>query len=196
MGTFGDCGCFSFSAAKTLSTGQGGMIVTNNKRIKDKLFELKDQGRRKRGTGGKDEHPGIGFNFKYTDLQATVGLQQFKKLRNRLIKIKRRNSLYRKFLNNTDLCIKEQDEGEILQWFDILVKNKKLKEKIKKKFKSLNIGYREFWNPVNSNNLYKKVKCIGNNSYDISNFGIWLPSNFDLSENDIRTVCNVIKSQI
>ena len=41
LGTFGDCGCFSFSAAKTLSTGQGGMIVTDNKRIKDKLFELK-----------------------------------------------------------------------------------------------------------------------------------------------------------
>ena len=196
LGTFGDCGCFSFSAAKTLSTGQGGMIVTNNKRIKDKLFELKDQGRITRGTGGKDEHPGIGFNFKYTDLQATVGIQQFKKLRNRLIRIKKRNSLYRKFLKNTNLCIKEYDEGEILQWFDIIIKNKKLKEQIKKKFESLNIGYREFWNPVNSHNLYKKIKCFGNNSYEISKFGIWLPSNFDLSESDIRTVCDVIKSQI
>ena len=86
------------------------MIVTDNKRIKDKLFELKDQGRITRGTGGKDEHPGIGFNFKYTDLQATVGIQQFKKLRNRLIRIKKRNSLYRKFLKNTNLCIKEYDE--------------------------------------------------------------------------------------
>ena len=80
-----------------------------------------------------------------------------------------------------------------MQWFDIIIKNKKLKEQIKKKFESLNIGYREFWNPVNSHNLYKKIKCFGDNSYEISKFGIWLPSNFDLSESDIRTVCDVIK---
>ena len=55
-----------------------------------------------------------------------------------------------------------------MQWFDIIIKNKKLKEQIKK-FESLNIGYREFWNPVNSHNLYKKIKCFGDNSYEIQN---------------------------
>ena len=49
LGSYGDCGCFSFSAAKTISTGQGGLIVTNQKKIRNKLYELKDQGRKKEG---------------------------------------------------------------------------------------------------------------------------------------------------
>ena len=84
IGTFGDMSCFSFSAAKTISTGQGGAIVTNSKIFYNRLLELKDQGRRQRGTGGNDLHPVLGFNFKYTNLQAAVGLAQLKKLSSRL----------------------------------------------------------------------------------------------------------------
>ncbi len=77
LGSFGLAGCFSFSANKTITAGQGGMIVTDNDALHDRLRELKDQGRRKGGTGGDDDHPVLGFNFKFTDLQAAVALPQF-----------------------------------------------------------------------------------------------------------------------
>ena len=68
LGTFGNAGCFSFSANKTITTGQGGMIATNDENLYFRLRELKDQGRRYQGTGGDDLHPVIGFNFKLTIL--------------------------------------------------------------------------------------------------------------------------------
>src|SRR5437588_3858813 len=64
LGTFGDAACFSFSANKTVTSGQGGMVATNSEDVYHRLLELKDQGRRHGGTGGDDLQPGIGFNFK------------------------------------------------------------------------------------------------------------------------------------
>ena len=67
-GSFGVAGCFSFSANKTISSGQGGMIVNSDKEIYRRLLQLKNQGRLGNGTGGADVHHSVGFNFKYTDL--------------------------------------------------------------------------------------------------------------------------------
>ena len=81
LGTFGICGCFSFSPNKIINSGQGGLIVTNNKKIYKRIKRLKDQGRFLKGTGGDDKHNGLGFNFKYTNLQASVALSQMKELK-------------------------------------------------------------------------------------------------------------------
>ena len=81
LGTFGDAACFSFSPNKTISSGQGGIIATNSDGIHSRLRELKDQGRRHGGTGGDDLHPVMGFNFKYTNLQAALGLAQLERFR-------------------------------------------------------------------------------------------------------------------
>ena len=84
LGSFGLAGCFSFSANKTITAGQGGMIVTDSDALHEPLRELKDQGRRKGGTGGDDDHPVLGYNFKFTDLQAAVALAQFDEIEQRL----------------------------------------------------------------------------------------------------------------
>tara|TARA_X000000950_G_scaffold111991_1_gene141019 strand:- start:12104 stop:13201 length:1098 start_codon:yes stop_codon:yes gene_type:complete len=193
LGTQGDCGCFSFSAAKTLSTGQGGMIVTNNKKIKNRILELKDQGRKKRGTGGKDSHPALGFNFKYTDLQASIGIKQLEKIEIRIKNFKKRDYLYRKFLGKTNLCLPELNPNEVLQWFDIIFENENQKKSVIYEFKKKKIGFREFWNPVNHHNFYKKLNCEGNNNIKISKLGIWLPSNFAIQYRDIEYICKTIK---
>ena len=74
LGTFGIAGCFSLSPNKTVTTGQGGLVVTDDDRLHVRLRELKDQGRPVRGTGGDDAHDSVGFNFKFTNLQAAIGL--------------------------------------------------------------------------------------------------------------------------
>lgn len=84
LGTFGIAGCFSFSPNKTITTGQGGLIVTDDDRLHARLRELKDQGRPVRGTGGDDAHNSVGYNFKFTDLQAAVGLAQLRDLPRRM----------------------------------------------------------------------------------------------------------------
>jgi perosamine synthetase len=76
-GTFGDVGCFSFFADKTITTGEGGLIVTDNERYYESLRLLRNQGRMDRGSF---IHPAIGYNFRMTDLQAAIGLVQLSKL--------------------------------------------------------------------------------------------------------------------
>ena len=75
-GTFGDAGCFSFFADKTLTTGEGGLVVTNREDVYQKLLLLRNQGRLHRGSF---VHPEIGYNFRMTDMQCAMGLVQLAK---------------------------------------------------------------------------------------------------------------------
>ena len=81
MGTVGQVGSFSFSAPKIISTGQGGALITNDDEIAYKLRRLKDFGR---SGGGNDFHDSIGYNFKFTELQACIGIEQMKKVSKRV----------------------------------------------------------------------------------------------------------------
>jgi len=76
-GTFGDVGCFSFFADKTLTTGEGGYVICKEKSTYERLSLIRNQGRLERGSF---IHPAIGYNFRITDLQAAVGLMQLAKL--------------------------------------------------------------------------------------------------------------------
>jgi perosamine synthetase len=77
-GTIGNVGVFSFFADKTITTGEGGFIVTNDEAIFKKLCFLRNQGRINRGTFIHEE---IGYNFRITDIQAAIGLAQLRKLK-------------------------------------------------------------------------------------------------------------------
>ncbi len=76
-GSFGDVGCFSFFADKTITTGEGGYVVCRDAAIYDRLLHLRNQGRIESGTF---QHPQIGYNFRITDLQAAIGLVQLDRL--------------------------------------------------------------------------------------------------------------------
>lgn len=76
-GSFSDVGCFSFFADKSITTGEGGFVVCRDEEIYKRLLLLRNQGRPDRGTF---IHPGIGFNFRMTDMQMAVGLAQLDKL--------------------------------------------------------------------------------------------------------------------
>ncbi len=77
VGTFGDVGCLSFFADKTITTGEGGLVVARDQAVYEKLLLLRNQGREHRGTF---VHPAVGYNFRMTDLQAAVGLAQLDRL--------------------------------------------------------------------------------------------------------------------
>lgn len=76
-GTWGDVGTFSFFADKTITTGEGGLVVTNDESLHERMVYLRNQGR---VASGSFVHPEIGFNFRLTDMQSALGLAQFSKL--------------------------------------------------------------------------------------------------------------------
>jgi perosamine synthetase len=77
VGTFGEVGCFSFFADKTITTGEGGYVVCRDQEIDERLRLLRNQGR---GDRGSFIHPAIGYNFRLTDIQAAIGLIQLTRI--------------------------------------------------------------------------------------------------------------------
>ena len=77
IGTFGDVGCFSFFSNKIITTGEGGMVITHNADLNDKMELLRDHGMRKER---RYWHEVAGFNYRMTNLQAAIGLAQMEQL--------------------------------------------------------------------------------------------------------------------
>ncbi len=193
LGTFGDAGCFSFSANKTITTGQGGLIATANTEVYHRLLELKDQGRRTRGTGGDDLHPVMGYNFKFTNLQAAVGLAQFEKLRERLDHARWREERYIQRLGNQPrwgLPSRNNREGEVTQWTDLLADDRK---SIEAAFRQAGIGFRCFWHPLHRQGPYAADDADFATSIETSQKGLWLPSSFSLTEEQVDRTAEVLR---
>jgi perosamine synthetase len=196
LGSFGDAGCFSFSAAKTVTTGQGGMIATDDTELYHRLLELKDQGRRAQGTGGDDLHPVMGYNFKFTNLQAAIGIAQLELLETRLEQARRRDAWFHAALADcpgVDVSGLVDNEGEARQWADALIDDR---DAVRRAFDSAGIGYRAFWFPVHSQTPYAVSTESFENSKSISARGLWLPSVFKLTEDQAAYAAQVLRDAL
>ena len=193
LGTFGVTGCFSFSPNKTITTGQGGMIVTDDDALEVRLRELKDQGRPKRGTGGNDLHNAMGYNFKFTDIQAAVGLGQLNYLDRRLKRMKRFYEIYAEALAGMEgisLYGFDVSGGEVPQWTDAVIEDR---DGLAAHLRSQAIGCREFWHPLHTQKPYRSPDSGFPNSTRLSPRSLWLASAFTLAEADIHKVCGAVK---
>ena len=189
QGTVGLAGSFSFSAPKVISTGQGGAIITNNDEIAYHLKRLKDFGR---SGGGNDVHDSIGYNFKFTEMQAVIGNEQIKKLPWRAERKKEIMKLYRKELHGIkEVLFFDQDLQNTTPWFiDVFVENR---DGLIRHLKENQIGSRVMYPPINKQKAYNI-----SGEHPVSNMvgekGLWLPSAAQLSDEQIGFICNTIKS--
>lgn len=203
-GVFGDVGTFSFFADKTITTAEGGFVVTNNEKIYENLLYLRNQGRISRGSF---IHPRIGYNFRMTDIQNAVGLIQLRKLG----KIKKRKaqilSLYKKFLediNGVTLFKPDKDAEWVPFRVGILVdKAHELMEYMRKK----DIEPRTFFYPIHKQPCFQYLKKIKEyrskmedsefpNSIYGYEHGICLPTFPTLKDEQIEYVCKAIREFI
>ena len=194
LGTFGNAGCFSFSPMKTIQTGQGGAVVTNNQELAHRLCEIKDQGRRGRGTGGNDLHYAVGFNFKLTNLQAAIGLGQLEQLDRRIARLREIYSAYETGLRNIagiDLPGFDLEGGECPQWVDALSDRR---DELHGFLADRQMGSRPFWYPLHTQDPYRQNATSFPNSVKLAARALWLPSAFTLVPEQIMTVCDAIRS--
>jgi len=187
QGRKGIAGSFSFSAPKIISTGQGGAIITDNDEMAFNISRLKDFGR---SAGGNDIHDEIGYNFKFTDLQAVIGVVQMGKLEWRMNRMKEIYNRYKKNLSGTtEIRFFDQDLDRTTPWFiDVKVEKR---EDLMSFLKSKNIGSRTMYPPINKQKAYN---IIGEHtvSNEIGVSGLWLPSSSKLTNEQIDYVCNTI----
>jgi 8-amino-3,8-dideoxy-alpha-D-manno-octulosonate transaminase len=99
LGTIGDAGTFSFDFVKTITCGEGGVVMTNHKEVYIKSDAFTDHGHDHLGVDrGADLHPFLGYNFRISELHAAVGLAQIRKLDTFLALQKRNNQLLRSYM--------------------------------------------------------------------------------------------------
>ena len=188
LGRFGVIGCFSFSAPKIITTGQGGAIITDDEELYKKITRIRDFGR---DSSGNDHYLSKGWNFKFTDVQAIIGIEQMKKLSRRVKRKREIGKLYWKLLKEVkEIELINSDFEETCLWFfDVLCEDRK---GLKKYLFNNGIGTREFYPALHSEPAYGYLDKSYPVTENISKRGLWLPSYVELKDEDISYICKKI----
>jgi len=204
-GTFGDINVFSFNATKLLISGQGGMLVTNNNRQYERAKILAHHGMIKYSNKTTFWSVEIGYNYQWTNLQASLALAQLRRL-DELVKNRRQIfQWYFERLKDLDGVQLNYQRNSVLNTFWVVTaivdpKYKLKKEQLMSFFGKYSIDTRPFFYPISSQPAYKKYVVNSNMrklnpvSYQVSERGISLPSASNLTEEDVDFVCNQFRS--
>jgi len=184
LGTFGDIGCLSFNGNKIITTGGGGMVITNKKILAKKIKHLTTTAKLKH----KWEyiHDEIGYNFRMPNLNAALGLAQFEKIHTFL---KAKRTLFKKYYNVFNKIkgislYKEPKNANSNYWLQTLILNKNhssLKNKILKESHKKLIYIRPVWKLISELKPYKKNQKMNlSGAKEIYNKIINIPSSQSL----------------
>ena len=195
VGSFGTISCFSFYGNKIITTGEGGLCLTNDEALAGKMKILRDHGM---SPQKRYWHDVIGFNYRMTNLQAAIGVAQLGKI-DKFVDQKRKNAkIYNEFLKNVKGIVlpPEMTWAKNVYWmYSILVDDNfgLSRNDLLEKLAQSGVDNRPFFYPVHSMPPYKE-----NTHYpiaeDLSKKGLNLPSSVKLSQNDLRKIANLISS--
>ncbi len=196
-GTFGDFGCFSFNGNKLITTGGGGMIVSNNKKQAEHVKFLVNQAR---DASKGYYHPEVGFNYRMTNIEASLGLAQLERISEFLIKKRKFRKIYKEILSELSYIKfqKEYDNAEGSWWLTCIKidKNNIDIDNLKLKLKEKGIPTRRIFIPASEMPYLKKFSKPCPNAYEIYNQGICLPSSTLNDEDDIKNAALIIKETL
>ena len=206
-GSFGDAGVFAFYPNKQITTGEGGMIVTNNKKIADLCKSMSNQGR-KIGNGKWLEHVRLGYNYRLDEMSCAMGIAQMSRISEIVSKRNRVANLYNKKLSGIEkIQIPFYSKDAKLSWFVYVVL---LSEELSKKrdyiisqMAKASIQCSNYFQPIHLQLFYKKEFGYKRGDFPVSETigkrTLALPFFNDLSESQIDYVVdslNKIISQI
>lgn len=199
VGSFGDISCFSFYGNKIITTGEGGMCLTNNRELKEKMQILRDHGMNLKK---KYWHEIIGFNYRMTNLQAAIGIAQLKKLDKFIVKKRKIANWYSQELNDLEnrgflTLHPEMPWVKGVFWmYSLLVEDKFNldRDDLIKGLEKEGIETRPLFYPVHLMPPYRSF-CGGNFpiAQRLSSFGLSLPSNVRLLREDVRAISKSIR---
>ena len=193
-GTLGDVGVFSFHRTKTITTGEGGMLITNNKKIYLSCKHMRDLGRLKKQPYYSSL---IAPKYMPSNIAACIGLTQFKRLKNLIKKKRWIYKTYKKELSSIKCLNFNQDDKTNFNsaWATTIVLKKNSKMNSHKMINTLaksGIPSRPFFFPLSEMEAFKKYSNKKvfkiNNSIYLNKFGITLPSGYDLRLDQIKYI--------
>ena len=191
LGTQSDIGCFSLSLTKCISTGQGGFAVTNNKDLAHKMRAIRTHG--VENVMDPKKWMMLGFNFRFTDLQASIGIEQLRRIPERVKHLKELYSVYVEGLQDSPfkLIPVNLEEGEVPLYNEYLVEDR---EEWIQCLDSVGIETRPFYPDIDKASYLPNFNQDFPNSTKYGIFGIYLPSGPDQKITNIKIVINRINS--
>ena len=199
-GGIGHVGCFSFYANKMITTGEGGMVVTNDDEIAERAAWLKDLAY---SADRRFVHPEIGYNYRMTNVQAAIGLGQAEQL-DKLVQMRRENArLYDERLRGVEglRLPPEKPWAKSNYWmYGVLVKDSfgldrdTLMEELVKR----GVETRRFFVPMHDQPVFRKMGLYEEERYPVADKlaerGLYLPSSSGLTLEEIESVCNAVRT--
>lgn len=201
VGSFGDISCFSFYPNKHITTGEGGMIATDN-------LELAERCRSLRNLSFQSErrfvHYELGYNYRLTNMQAAIGLAQLERMDEFVQKKRRIGEIYNDLLCNVkgiQLNLNETDYAKSIYWvYGIVLKDEipfDASEAIKK-LEKIGVGARPFFWCMHEQPVFQKMNLFNDESYSVSENlarrGLYIPSGLGLTDEQIIVAANRFKS--
>ncbi len=193
VGGLSDAAIFSFYGNKIITTGEGGIIVTNNKSWADRAFFLENQGRY---SDNPYWHPEVAYNYRMTNIQAALGLAQLEKIDD-LLAIRQRNAAHynRRLANVPGLTLPPQtDWADNVYWmYSVVVENGfgLTRDELRAKLRAAGIETRPFFYPVHTLPMYATGQSLPV-AEDLGRRGINLPSGATLTPEQIDYICDTI----
>lgn len=193
-GSMGKFGSFSFHGTKTLTTGEGGIFVTNDADLYETVLTLSNHGR-SRNQSTQFWPDRIGYKYKMSNIQAAIGCGQMERI-DELIREKRRVfSDYKKGLKDSPLRMNPEEDGTTNgYWMPNVVVDGNVpfdREKLLAAFRENSIDGRVFFWPLSSLPMFSR-QLKNKNSYSLHSHALNLPSYHDLSHKEIQQICSII----
>ena len=176
VGGFGDIGCFSFFGNKVITTGEGGMCVTNNSELDEKMRVLRDHGMSKTK---RYWHDVVGYNYRLTNLQAAIGLAQLERIEEIHANRREYENNYKEILDTKNFTFQNdfKNRKRITWLVSVLVDKNIDKDEYMNKLKVNGIDARPFFYPLSGMGIYKPYCNLGTPiSKTLSQRGLNLPT--------------------
>lgn len=200
-GSFGAIACFSFHASKTITTGEGGMAVTSDDRLYDRLVRLRNHGRRAGDRRFASEE--IGFKYMMSGMQAALGLSQLQRI-DRLVAAKRRvfDRYAGRLAGRPDLALNFEPAGfHNSYWMVSAVLDPALgidAWQVQDALTAQGIDVRPFFAPLSDHPVFRDLpgaaaaRAANSNAATAGRFGVNLPSGGTLTDGQIDRVCTAL----
>jgi perosamine synthetase len=204
VGQFGDLSVFSFAGNKVLTTGEGGAVVTNSKKLFDKLILLRSHGRKELTnyftSNSNPEYVSLGYNWRISSMTAALANSQLRRL-NKLIDMRRKNAKYLtsklKQIKEIQVPYESQFDKHVFQIYSIVLVNSKLRNGLLKHLTQKGIMTKIFFLPIHKSKFYKSLKLNNlqflTNTEKISNSILSLPMYPDLKKDELNYISDSIK---
>lgn len=192
VGSFGIISCFSFFGNKVITTGEGGMCITDRKDLNEKMRMLRDHGMSKER---KYYHEVIGFNYRITNLQAAIGLAQLEHIDEILEWRESLEDEYRKvFAEVPGVRMQGNDfkDRKKIAWLVSVLVDENKRDRVLQKLKENNIDARAFFIPLSEMKIYTGYakNCVV--SKRISKMGLNLPTTYEMDQSRIKKIALIM----